>query len=274
MPVSAWLPTRRWSPIVFYYPKPGGHERAPRGAPPPRPSPARPHDCRPRDSRALTPAACAPQVIQDIMLGGPENVSAYCTGDLDELAATAAELNMSTPTSQETLHGDQMGAFAHSVRRAACSARAAASVHVPACLPSAVVGARQAASRASKGLGLLGHSSRVLPGVRAAWGIRTLTQQGNARRTDSAELGAPVPAGVLPHDRRRLADEPPAAGGAARRLHPGMRRRPRVQVLWGVRTLFSCTQMRSCRSAHRCLVALDACGGRTCKSALFLCRLQ
>ena len=47
----------------------------------------------------------------------PENVTAFCTGARPEMEAAAAEIwNSTAPTSPETLHGDQMGAFAHSVR--------------------------------------------------------------------------------------------------------------------------------------------------------------
>ena len=60
--------------------------------------------------------ACDPQIVRDIMTIEPENVTAFCTGARPEMEAAAAEIwNSTAPTSPETLHGDQMGAFAHSV---------------------------------------------------------------------------------------------------------------------------------------------------------------
>lgn len=63
-----------------------------------------------------------PQIVQDIMAAQPANVTAVCTGDLAEMAAAAQQMNFTTPMSDETLHGDQMGAFAHSVRPGSHSA--------------------------------------------------------------------------------------------------------------------------------------------------------
>ncbi|KAK9833275.1 hypothetical protein WJX81_001939 [Elliptochloris bilobata] len=54
-------------------------------------------------------------IVQDIAAAQPEDVTAFCTGDRPEMEAAAAELNGTAPMSPETLHGDQMGAFAHSV---------------------------------------------------------------------------------------------------------------------------------------------------------------
>ena len=57
------------------------------------------------------------QIVRDIMTIEAENVTAFCTGARPEMEAAAAEIwNSTAPTSPETLHGDQMGAFAHSVR--------------------------------------------------------------------------------------------------------------------------------------------------------------
>jgi hypothetical protein len=236
--------------------QPGGHQSALRGRPPPRPSSARPHGRRPRDSRAPDAAARAVQVIQDIMLGGPENVSAYCTGDLDELAATAAELNMSTPTSQETLHGDQMGAFAHSVRqrrRAACGTRAAARVRVPARLPPA-------AAAASCGAGRCGTFQQGMPGVRAAQGKATLTKQDTARRAGSAELWAAVRQAfclMIAGDSQTSRRLPEALLGGCIPVRGG--------CLQGVVGRLDAVQLYAdaqLLSAHCCLALLGTCAGR------------